>query len=184
MDDRRIIELFFERDEQAIAETEMKYGKLCHHIAFNILRDREDAAECVNDTLAALWSAVPPALPEDLPAFVSKIARNQALKKLEYLTREKRSRDLSVSLDELQEMLPDERFVPEAGSREIGRLISGFLRRQKEDVRNVFIRRYFFFDTIREISERYGFSESKVKNMLLRTRKKLRVSLNREGIQV
>ena len=184
MEDPQIIELYFARDEQAIRETEVKYGKLCHRIAYNILNNREDAEECVNDTYVGVWNAIPPARPERFLPFVCKIARNLALKRLEFLTREKRSRAVLVSLHELEDVLPDDRIPPDLQDEEIGRLIGDFLREQKEDVRNVFVRKYFYFDSIAEIAERYAFTESKVKNMLFHTRNKLKVYLTKKGFDL
>ncbi len=184
MDDSKIIELYFERNEQAIKETDVKYGKLCYRIAYNILSNREDSEECVNDTYMGAWNAIPPTRPDNFMAFLSKIARNLSLKRLEFLTREKRSAAVFLSLDELAAVLQDERFSPEANDEYVGKLISAFLRNQKEDARNVFIRKYFFFDSIEEISVRYSFTESKVKNMLFRTRNKLKEYLIKEGIEL
>ena len=184
MDDAKIIELYFQRDEQAVRETDAKYGKLCHRIAFNILNNREDAEECVNSTYVGVWNAIPPARPHRFIAFVCRVARNHALKRLEFLTREKRSAELMLSLEELSSVLPDDRYAPDVNDADVGRLISKFLRTQKEDVRNVFIRKYYFFDSIKEIAVRFGFSESKVKNMLLRTRNKLKNYLMEEGVEI
>lgn len=180
MEDQKIIELYFAGDENAIRETEAKYGKLCYGIAYRILECREDAQECVNDVLTGLWKSIPPQRPENLKAYVCKVARNLALKKAEYLHREKRSPGLLVSFEELEGVLCDD-DVSEEG---LGEAISRFLMTEKEDSRRVFLRRYFFFDSIDEIGKRYGFSESKVKNMLLRTRKRLRVFLRKEGFEV
>ena len=184
MEDLEIIELYFRRDDRAIAETDTKYGKLCQRIAYNVLGSREDAEECVNDTYMGVWNAIPPARPGNFLAFVCKVARNQALKRLEFLSREKRRGEAVLSLEELEAVLPDERYTPDAMEEEVGKLISDFLRAQKEDARNVFIRRYYFFDSVREIAKRFGFSESKVKNMLFRTRNKLREYLIQEGIEI
>ncbi len=184
MDDLRIIELYFERDEQAIMETDAKYGKLCHSIAYNILSNHEDSEECVNDTYAGIWNAIPPTKPNNLMAFVCRIARNLALKRLEFMKREKRSQAVLISLEDLEAVLSDDRVVPGIGDEDIGKLISGFLRNQKEDTRNVFIRKYYFFDSIGEIAERYSFTESKVKNMLFYTRNKLKNYLIKEGVEI
>lgn len=184
MEDRRIIELYFERDEQAIQETKAKYGKLCHRIAYNILNNHEDAEECVNDIYAGVWNAIPPTRPNHFLAFVCKIARNLSLKRLEFMTREKRSQAVLVSLDELEAILPDERYAPAIRDEDIGKRISDFLRSQKEESRNVFIRKYYFFDSIGEIAERYSFTESKVKNMLFHTRNKLKDYLMKEGVDI
>ncbi len=184
MDDQQIIDLYFDRNEQAITETNVKYGKLCHSIAYNILSNREDSEECVNDTYIGVWNAIPPTRPNNFMAFVCRIARNLSLKRLEFLKREKRSADVILSLDELSAVLPDERYAPDVSDEDVGRLISQFLRTQKEDVRNVFIRKYYFFDSVKEIAERYSFTESKVKNMLFYTRNKLKDYLIKEGVEI
>ncbi len=184
MDDLRIIELYFERDEEAIRETDLKYGRLCLSIAYNLLRSREDSEECVNDTYVGVWNAIPPTRPNNFMSFICKIARNLSLKRLEFKKREKRSADILISFEELADVLPDERFAPEISDEEVGRLISEFLRSQKESVANVFIRKYFFFDSIGEIAVRYSFTESKVKNMLFHTRNKLKDYLIKEGAEI
>lgn len=184
MDDYGIIKLYFERDQLAIKETGDKYGKLCHSIAYNILENHEDAEECVNDTYMGLWNAIPPTRPDNLMAFVCKIARNLSLKRLEFLSREKRSAGVLVSLDELASVLPDERYAPNLSDKEVGVLISRFLRAQSEDARNVFIRKYYFFDSVTDIAKRFEFTESKVKNMLFRTRNKLKDYLIKEGFEI
>ncbi len=183
IEDLRIIELFFERNAQAIKETETKYGKLCHSIAYNILGNREDAEECVNDSYVAVWNAIPPTRPNSLSAFVCKIARNVSLKRLEFLMREKR-RAAVLPLTELEELLPDERYAPDTSDEDVGKQISAFLRTQKADARKVFIRRYFLFESVKDIAKRYSFTESKVKNMLLRTRNKLKDYLIKEGVGI
>ncbi|MBR4021088.1 MAG: sigma-70 family RNA polymerase sigma factor [Ruminococcus sp.] len=184
MEDQQIIDLYFDRNEQAITETNVKYGKLCHSIAYNILSNREDSEECVNDTYIGVWNAIPPTRPDNFMAFVCRIARNLSLKRLEFLKREKRSADVILSLDELSAVLPDERYAPDVSDEDVGRLISQFLRTQKEDVRNVFIRKYYFFDSVKEIAEHYSFTESKVKNMLFYTRNKLKDYLIKEGVEI
>lgn len=184
MDDLSIIGLYFARDEQAIAETDAKYGRLCRSICRNILRSDEDAEECVNDVYHGLWNAIPPAKPENFAAFLSRIARNLALKKHEALTAQKRAAGELLSIDEFAEILPDESVADGIRDEEIARAISDFLRGEKPSARNVFLRKYYYFDTIAEIAHRYGFTESKVKNMLSRTRNKLKSYLIKEGIEL
>ncbi len=181
MDDKRIIELFFCRDEQALKETQIKYGRLCFKLAHSILGNREDAQECENDTYLALWQRIPPARPENLTAFICRIARNISLKRLEYNSAEKRSAAL-VSWSELEEAIPDSSFENEMEDARIGELINSFLHAEKEDARNVFIRRYYFGDDILEIAENFAFSESKVKSMLFYTRNKLKKYLIEKGV--
>ena len=184
MDDLSIIELYFARDEQAIKETDTKYGKLCHSIAYNILNNNEDSEECVNDTYIGVWNTIPPTRPNNFMAFVCRITRNLSLKRIEAMARQKRSQATIVSLDELAEVLSDESIADGISDEDIGKAISDFLRNEKEDVRNVFIRKYYFFDSIGDIAKRYGFTESKVKNMLYHTRNKLKEYLIKEGVEI
>lgn len=184
MDDLGIIELYFARDEQAIKETDVKYGKLCHSIAYNILNNNEDSGECVNDTYVGIWNAIPPARPNNFMAFVCKITRNLSLKRVETMSRQKRSKAMLVSLDELTEVLSDESIASGVSDEDIGKIISDFLLNEKEHIRNVFIRKYYFFDSIGDIASRYSFTESKVKNMLHHTRTKLKKYLIKEGVEL
>lgn len=184
MDDERIIELYFARDEQAISETDAKYGRLCHSIAYNILNNDEDARECVNDTYVGTWNAIPPTRPSNFPAFICKITRNLSFKRIEAESRQKRSAGVLLSLDELGEALPDESIAEGVSDGDIARFISDFLRSERADARNVFLRKYYFFDSVNDIAKRYGFSESKVKSMLYHTRKRLREFLEKEGVKI
>lgn len=184
LNDLQIVELYFERDETAIEETANKYGGLCFSVANNILTSREDSEECVNDTYLAVWNKIPPTRPNNFMAFICRIARNLSLKKLEFIQAMKRGSNMIMSLSELEEILPDNRINPNVDDEEIGRLISQFLRGQKETVRNVFIRKYWCFDSIEDIAKRYSFSESKVKSMLYHTRNKLKEYLEKKGIKV
>ena len=180
MDDSQILELYFSRDEAAIRETAAKYGKLCTHIARNILESSEDAEECVQDTYLAVWDAIPPARPDNFSAFVCKIARNLSLKKLEYTTAAKRNADVCIPLSELEAILP----APQMEVEELGHLISAFLRTEDPLSRKIFLRRYWFFDSVKEIAKQFACSESKVKSILFRTRNRLRDHLKKEGIEV
>ena len=184
IEDQRIMELFSERDEAALRETELKYGRLCRGIAYNILGNAEDAEECVNDTLLSVWNKIPETTPDNLKAFVCRIARNTALKKLEYYKAEKRSSAAVVSLTELEEIIPDNRSSSGISEESLSELISAFLRRQKPEVRKVCVWRYWYFDPVSDIAARYSFSESKVKSMLFHTRNKLRKFLMKEGIDI
>lgn len=181
MDDGAIIELYFGRDEQAIRETSEKYGGLCFRVAHNILGCREDAEEIVNDAYLATWNSIPPAKPNSLRAFVCGIARNAALKRVEYNTAKKRMPKALLSFSELEEVLSDSAVQPDISAVELGELIEKFLKAQSADARCVFVRRYWFFDSIADIAEKYSFSESKVKTLLSRTRGKLKKFLSKEG---
>ena len=184
IDDKKIIELYFERNEQAIKETDIKYGKLCHKIAYNVLNNRQDSEECVNDTYLGVWNRIPPARPGNFKSYISTIVRNISIDKFRKLKAQKRSANMVMALDELADVLPDERYAPGRNDEEIGKLISIFLREQKEEVHRVFVLKYFYFESNRAIAEKYGFTERKVTNMLARTRNKLKKYLIEEGIYI
>lgn len=184
MEDIKIIELFFARSEKAIAETASKYGKLCLNIAGNILGNTEDSEECVNDTYMALWNCIPPQRPSNLMAYICKIVRNLSLKKSEYNLAKKRDTSVTISLSELESVLSDEVISEKSSDEEIGKFISEFLKSEKPDARNVFIRKYWYFDSVSDIAKRYKFSESKVKSMLFHTRNRLKKYLIKEGVHI
>lgn len=185
MEDQTIIELYWSRAEDAIAETAAKYGGLCRYIADNILGHPEDSEECVNDTYLGLWNAIPPARPERFSVYVGKVTRNLALKRCDYLTAEKRNPEAACSLEELEDCVSgDDTVQSELERRRVEEAIGEFLRRQEADKRIVFLRRYWYFDSIGAICRRTGYSESKVKSMLFHTRRKLREHLEKEGIAV
>ena len=184
MDDVEIIGLFFDRNESAISESERKYGRLCMSVANKILDSAEDSEECVNDAFLKLWDSIPPAKPSSLKGFVCKITRNLAFMRLRYNNCQKRSAELAVSLSELEEVLPDDRISQNVDDEEISRAINDFLAKQKPVVRKVFVLKYVYFYTQKEIAEHFSFSEDKVNSMLFRTRQKLRDYLIEEGIEV
>ena len=178
MEDKAIIELYWRRDEDAIRQTEQKYGRLCRTIAGNILASREDCEECVNDTWLGLWGAIPPKRPYRLSAFAGRITRNLALKRYAYLSAARRNPEAVCSLEELGECVSGADCVEsELESRRVRQALNDFLWSQEEDKRLVFLRRYWYFDGIGEICRRTGYSPGKVKSMLYQTRKKLRTYL-------
>lgn len=181
MDDLQIIALYFARSERAIRETATKYGKLCFSIAQNVLQNEADAEECVNDTYLSTWNTIPPTKPNSFSAFLSKITRNLSIKKLDYNMAQKRNSSIVASFDELEKILPDNRWQLDT-EEQLGGVISDFLRSESEESRNVFLRKYWYFDSIADIAYRYSFSESKVKILLHRTRNRLRETLQKEGI--
>ena len=184
MDDIQIINLFFDRNEQAIRETDIKYGRLCFSVANKILENNQDAEECVNDTYLTAWNKIPPNRTNYLAAFLCKITRLLSLKKLELMNALKRASIMTVSFEELESVLPDRKIASSTEEEDLGRLISAFLRQENEVARNVFLRKYLFFDTVAEIAERYGINENTVKSMLFRTRNRLREYLRKEGVEV
>lgn len=132
MDDLMIIELYFARNEQAIKETDIKYGKLCFSMANNILSNDEDSEECVNDTYLGVWNKIPPTRPNNFRAFICKIVRNLSMKKLNINLALKRTQNLTVSYTELEEILSDSRTAPEWEYENLGKIISNFLQQEKE----------------------------------------------------
>ena len=181
MDDNRIVELFWQRSEDAVSAAEEAYGNLCRMIARNLLRNEEDVQECVNDTWHSLWNAIPPERPDKLLPFVARITRNLAMKRLTYHNAAKRQAVI-LSFDELDACIPDEKTVEQAlEGKELSRLIDGFLDALDEESRNLFLRRYWFFDSVRQLSRSFGMSESKVKVKLFRMREALKQYLEREA---
>lgn len=185
MEDEKIIGLYWDRNEDAIVETSSKYDKLCFLIANNILANHEDSEECVNDTYLGLWNAIPKQRPSRFSVFVSRITRNLALKKFEYLSAAKRNPEAVCSFEELGECVSGKEYVEnELENRRIEQAINAFLWQQGEEKRNIFIRRYWYFESIENICKRTGYSQSKIKSMLFNMRQKLRDYLESEGIEL
>lgn len=184
MEDSQIIELYWKRSELAITETQKKYAGLCHSIAFNILADQGDAEECVNDTWLKAWNGIPPQRPRCLSAFLSRITRNQALKRYERNNAQKRGGgQVPLALEELSGCIPDPMAITQVGSEgELTRLLNEFLSRLQPQTRKIFLRRYWNLEPVRDIAKACGISESKAKVTLFRTRKKLKEYLEQEGI--
>ena len=182
MEDRKIIDLYFARDEMAIEKTDEKYGSYLRAIAYNVLFDDGECDECCNDTYYKTWRAIPPERPSVFSAFLAKITRNTALDKYREKNREKRGGRVAESLDELCECVSDGNPALDVELMELGSLISEFLRGEKEVARKIFIRRYFYQDSISQIASFCGFSESNVKTTLSRTRAKLALYLRSKEI--
>ena len=185
MEDSRIIELYWERDERAISQTEKKYGKYCHSIAMGILRNELDAEECVSDTYLRVWEAIPPHRPERLPSFIGRITRNVSINRYIRDRAQKRNGFTEVIFDEVAEIVPDPESAADAmDDRIISDAINAFLATLPKRTRIIFVRRYWYMSTVADIADALGLSESNVKVTLLRTRKKLRAHLLKEGITV
>lgn len=186
MDDAAIIQLYWERNEQAIPATADKYGNYCTAIAKNILGNREDAEECVNDTYWAAWSSMPPHRPGSLAAFLGRITRNLALNRYRYNAADKRSGGQSAMvLDEIAEFISDADSVErEIDRRELGKAIDGFLDRLPKHKRTIFVCRYWYFDSIAEIAKRVGMTENQVSVTLHRLRRKLHNDLLERGFEL
>ena len=183
MEDEKIIELYWQRSPDAIAETSRKYGAYCMRLSMNILANREDSEENVSDTYLRVWNSVPPQRPRFFAAFLGRIARNLALNRRAAANAEKRGGgEAALSLEELAECLPaGSEPQSEAEAAAFSRVLSDFLRKESEDARRVFLQRYFECRSVAAIADHFGFSESKVKSMLMRTRTRLAQYLEREG---
>ncbi len=181
--DAEIIRLFFGRDESGIAEMSEKYKSYCTRIALNILNIREDAEECVNDAFLTAWNTIPPNSPEKLSAYLGKLVRNNAINKLEKNRAGKRGGlNSEIVLDELAEIIPSESSVEqEQEAKELMEEINRFLRGLSHEKRSIFICRYFFCDSVRDISASMGISENKVSVTLNRIRAKLKAHLEKRG---
>lgn len=184
VNDSQIINLYWKRDEQAIVQTKAKYDGYCRHIAYNILNDYRDVEECMADTYLAAWNSIPPQKPALLSAYIAKITRNISLKRFRNRRALKRGGgEIALALDELAQCVPDKCDLETAlGEAELSRIINRFLAEQSREVRGVFLRRYWYLESIAEIAAHFGFSQSKVKSILFRTREKLWKKLKKEGV--
>jgi len=184
MDDELILDLYWARSESAISETAKKYGSYCTKIAVNILQNNEDAEECVNDTYHKAWDAIPPQRPSNFRAFLGRITRNLSLNKYkEQRTRKRGGDNIALIYSELEKCIPSGSNVEkEYESNLVISAINSFLLSLDKESRIVFVRRYWYADPIQAIAARFQMSESKVKSMLFRTRKRLRTHLENEGV--
>ena len=175
MEDARIVELYWERDEAAIAESSAKYGGYCYQIAFRILALREDAEECVNDAYLGAWNAIPPSRPSPLLPYIAKIVRNVSLNAYWKKAAAKRNSRYTVALEELEACFADSKTVEtEIEAREFARILGAFLDTLSLENRVIFLRRYWFADGYREIAALVGLSEKAVSVRLTRIRGKMR----------
>lgn len=184
MDDRNIVDLYWQRSERAISETAKKYGGYCHQIAYNILANSEDTEECVNDTYMSAWNSMPDKRPGILAPFLGKICRNNALNRIERGNRKKRGGgETNLVLDELSECIASKQSVEkEVELKELSAAVNRFLVLLSQTERQVFLSRCWFMYPVSEIAEKFGFSVSKTNSMLHRIRIKLRNYLQEEGL--
>jgi len=184
MEDREIIELYWKRDESAIAETKRKYGSYCFSTAYNILFSRQDAEECENDTYAKAWDLMPPERPSILKYFLAKITRGFALNRLRTETREKRGGgESAVCFEEMENVLGTSDVPVESlNAKEMGLGINRFLSRRKQKERVMFVRRYFYMESVKKIASDLNVSENSVSVTLNRMRKDLKAYLLEEGL--
>ena len=183
IEDKKIIELFFARSEQAIKELDVKYGKLCRSLSYNIVNDRRDAEECVSDAYLGAWNAIPPAKPDPLQAYICKIVRNISLKRYYHDAAVKRNSVYEVAMQELEDQLsaPDT-VEAEIEARELAEIIERFLDTLTVENRVIFMRRYAYADAYSEIAARVGLSENNVAVRLNRIRRKMKQYLIERNI--
>ena len=184
MDDKKIVEMLFERDEKVLSVIRERYGKAIYSLCYNVLKNCEDAEECTNDCLLALWNAIPPHNPEHLLGFTLKIARNLAVKKLREKTAKKRGGTAYFgALSELEECIGDGKDIEDSlEEKHIAEVINSFLHSLKKEEGDIFVLRYFYLFSVADISQKLGVSKSKIKTSLFRTRQKLSIKLEKEGV--
>jgi RNA polymerase sigma-70 factor (ECF subfamily) len=183
MEDYQIIDMYWQRDESAITETDRKYGAYCRNIADNILQNKEDSEECVNDTWLKVWNSIPPTKPGNFRMYLAKIIRNLSFNKYNANVAKKRGGgEMTLVLEELAESIADNTDVEKAyEAKELGVCIRKYVGTLPKRERNIFVRRYFFVDSAKEIAERYGLTENNIMVILSRTRKDLKKYLQKEG---
>ena len=175
IDDEKIIDLFFERSEQGIRELDIKYGKICHNLSYNIVNNRQDAEECVNDAYLGAWNAIPPVRPNPLLSYIVKIVRNISLKIYWRKEAAKRSGHYTIALEEIEGYIADQKTVEdEIEARELARIIGEFLDTLTLENRVIFMRRYWFADSYKDIAEFMGLSEKNISVRLARIRGKMK----------
>lgn len=184
MEDEEIVQLFCKRDQMAIQEVRIRYGAKLYQVAMNIVKNHEDAEECVSDTYLKAWQAIPPQTPRFLFAYLAKICRFLSFAKIDWKNAQKRNARIIELTAEMELCIPSPYEERRVESEEISELLNEFLKLISKENRLLFVRRYWYADSIQEISQRYGISESKVKTTLHRTRKKLKSYLEREGVTV
>ena len=175
IEDEKIIDLFFNRSEKAIQELDIKYGKVCHKLSYNILNNKQDAEECVNDAYLGAWNAIPPTRPNPLLSYIVKIVRNISLKIYWRKEAAKRSGHYKIALEEIEGYIADQKTVEdEIEARELARIIGEFLDTLTLENRVIFMRRYWFSDSYKDIAEFMGLSEKNISVRLTRIREKMK----------
>ncbi len=185
MEDIQIVDLYWQRDETAIEKTDEKYGKLCYRLANNILQQNEDSEECVNDTYMKIWNSIPNDRPNYFSAYICTITKRLALDKMRYLKRNRRYSPYDVSIDELRDIVsgretPEDELMARMAIKSVNHFLEGLSTRN----RNVFIRRYWYYDSVEDISEMFNMKQNTVATILFRTRKALKEYLRKDGYEL
>ena len=181
MEDEQIIQLYFNRSETAITETNIKYGKYCYSIAYNILYSQTDAEECVNDTYFNIWNSIPPEKPACFKAYIGRIIRNLALNRYQYNNAQKRSPNFEEIAQELNEGVSDKKFAVDE-EYILKELLNNFFKKLSKKQRIIFLQRYWYFCPLKEIALNLGMKESNVKVILFRVREQFKNYLKQEGV--
>ena len=184
LNDEQILDLYWARDDAALRETGEKYGAQLMRLADRMLRTKEDAEECVNDTYLGAWNSIPPTRPVHFFAYLAKICRCLVCNKLDWMNAEKRRAELLPLTDELAQCIPDPVADRACDAQELGKALNAFLHTLSQEARVIFLRRYWYSESVKEIADRYGIGESKVKTTLFRVRQKLRTYLEKEEIAI
>lgn len=185
MEDREIMDLLFARDERGLRHTEEKYARMYCSILRQVLSDESDIEECRNDVLMALWNSIPPNFPNHFPAYICRIARRIGITRYKYNTRQKRGRGYTVLLSELEGCIPaPDQLEARENARALYAVLNDFLRDLDEQTRVLFIRRYYYLETVKEMAQRYRVTENFVSVRLHRARKMLKTLLIEEGVSI
>ena len=183
MEDKQIIKLYFQRNETAIVETSTKYGVFCHKIAMNILSIREDAEECVNDTYHSVWNQIPPTNPDSFRAFLGRITRNLSISRFRALHAQKRYAGMELMLSELEECIPSQNTIERTiESKELSEYINEWLTALAEQDAMLFIRRYWYGDSVQDLAKKTDTTAAKMAQTMLRLRKSLKAYLEQKGV--
>ena len=183
MDDKQIIDLYFARSEQAVRETEQKYGAFCHRIAMNILGIHEDAEECVNDTYHSVWNQIPPTNPYSFRTFLGRITRNLSISRFRAMRAKKRYQGVELMLSELEECIPASHSVEQTiEAKELSTFISDWLYTQSEKDAMLFVRRYWYGDSVQELAKKSDTTAAKIAQTMLRLRKSLKAYLEQKRV--
>lgn len=185
MEDTAIIELYWAREEEAIAQTDRKYGPMCRTLSYNILSNRQDSEECVNDTWHKAWDTMPPQRPDSLRAYLGRIVRNLSISRLRARTAQKRGGELNLMWSELEECLPAPvRVERELDAKELAAAISRWLRTLDDDNRTLFVRRYWYGEPVHVLAAQWGFEPNRMAKRMLKLRRSLKNVLEQEGFDV
>lgn len=185
MDDEKIVQLFWDRSEEAISQTDKKYGKMCFSVSNGVLCSEEDAKECVNDAYLSVWNNIPPQKPRSFSAFLTRIVRNISINRYNYNKADKRRVNMSAILEEIDEFTPDSVSVEsEHEKKQLITAINNFVAGLPNESRVIFVRRYWYMSPVKEIARDYSVGESYVKIRLMRTRNMLKEYLESEGFEL